>query len=62
MKTKVKTLVANATDRLNKGIEADDVKAIASALRFLNGVGQAYLGYLSVVNYEEPYETVGVDA
>lgn len=53
MKEKVKTLVANATDKLNKGIEAEDVKAISSALQFLNGTCQAYIGYLAVITYED---------
>lgn len=52
MKEKVKTLVANATDKLNKGIEAEDIKAISGALQFFNGVVQAYLGYLAVITYE----------
>lgn len=53
MKDKVKQMVAKATADLNNGIEADDVKMIASALQFLGGVGQAYIGYLSIVKYED---------
>lgn len=53
MKEKVKKLVDKATADLNKGIDTDDVKMIASAIQFLNGACQAYLGYLSIVNYED---------
>lgn len=60
MKEKVKKLVDKATADLNKGIESDDVKLIASAIQFLNGASQAYIGYLSILNYSD--EKAGTDA
>lgn len=59
MKEKVKKLVDKATADLNKGIDTDDVKVIASAIQFLNGAAQAYIGYLSILKFDEK---VGTDA
>lgn len=53
MKEKVQKMVAKATADLNKGIDADDVKVISSALQFLDGTCQAYIGYLLVMKHKE---------
>lgn len=60
MKEKVKKMVDKATADLNTGIDTDDVKMIASAIQFLNGTTQAYIGYLSLLKFDD--EKVGTDA